>query len=157
MRSSLWPRLLLIFAMPVFACAASPLKASKHAALTFPDGKTIQVDVVDTPQDRERGLMFRRGLPQDYGMLFVFARQAPMQFWMKNTIVPLDMVFIGADKTIAKIHRRVKASALDTPEDAVARASGEAQFVLELPAGAGARHKLKEAQKLSFDVVIPPR
>ena len=69
----------------------------------------------------------------------------------------VDMVFIGADKTITKIHKRVKASALGTPEDAVARASGEAQFVLELPAGAGARYKLREAQKLSFDVVIPPR
>ncbi|MDE2236469.1 MAG: DUF192 domain-containing protein, partial [Elusimicrobia bacterium] len=108
----------------------------KRARLAFADGKAIQVDVVDTPAQRERGLMFRRRLPRDYGMLFVFPAQLKLNFWMKNTLVSLDMVFIGADKRITVVHPRMKASTLRTPDDRVAIAGGLAQYVLELPAGA---------------------
>ncbi len=101
--------------------------------------------------------MFRRNLSRDYGMLFVFPRQMPMQFWMKNTFVPLDIVFIGADKRITVVHKRVKASTERTPDVEVARAGGVAQFVLELPTGAADRRKLKEGQTLTFDVAIPER
>jgi uncharacterized membrane protein (UPF0127 family) len=147
----------LLLLLAAFAAAGVPLKASKHAPLTFPDGKTINADVVDTPMDRERGLMFYKKLPRDYGMLFVFSRELPMHFWMKNTLVPLDMVFIGADKTITVVHERVPASTESTPDSKVARAGGMAQYVLELPAGAAARHKLKAGQALKFDAAIPNR
>ena len=137
------------------ALAGEPLKASKHAALTFPDGRTIQADVVDTPLDRERGLMFRRKLARDYGMLFVFPAQRSMTFWMKNTLVPLDMVFLDRDKKITTVFERVKESTEKTPDSDVARAGGIALYVLELPAGAAKRHKLAQGQTLSFDAAIP--
>jgi uncharacterized membrane protein (UPF0127 family) len=135
--------------------AAAPLKASKQTDLTLPDGKTLRVDVVDTPFDRERGLMYRKNLPADYGMLFVFPAEMPMSFWMKNTLVPLDMLFIGSDKKVNVLHENVKASKLDTPDEKVARAGGVAQFVLELPAGAIKRRKLKKGDALKFDAPIP--
>ena len=94
----------------------------KKAKLAFPDGKTIVVDVVDTPEQRERGLMYRKSLPKDYVMLFVFPRERGMQFWMKNTWVPLDMVFIGKDKRITSLHRGVTASTEKTTTEEVARA-----------------------------------
>lgn len=131
------------------------LKASKHTELVLPDGFVVHADVVDTPLDRERGLMYRRKLAKDYGMLFVFPREMPMQFWMKNTLVSLDMLFIGADKKITRVHERVKASTEQTPDDEVARAGGPALYVLELPAGTAAKHKLKAGQELKFDVLIP--
>ncbi len=163
-RSSVGPVLILAVAVaaasgvfPVRAAAESgrPLKAAKHAPFTFPDGKTIRVDVVDNPMDRERGLMFRRRLAPDYGMLFVFNREEPLTFWMKNTFVPLDMVFIGADKKITAVFSEVKASTEKTTDDDVARAGADAQYVLELPAGAAQRHKLAAGQTARFDVAIP--
>lgn len=153
-------RLLLALALAAAAQLTpygEPLRARQQTALTFPDGKTIQVDVVDTPLERERGLMFRRKLPKDYGMLFVFPREEPMTFWMKNTWASLDILFIGADRRLSRIHRKVKPSTEKTTDEQVARAGGAGQFVLELPAGAASRHKLNEGDALKFEAAIPPR
>jgi uncharacterized membrane protein (UPF0127 family) len=147
----------LTFALASAASAASctPQKVAKKAKLGFPDGKTIRANVVDTPQSREIGMMCLTKLSRDYGMLFVFPEDAGLDFWMKNTLVSLDMVWIGADKTVTVIHDRMKKSAEDTPDLEIARASGRGQYVLELPAGAAARHHLKAGDKLKFEVAIP--
>jgi uncharacterized membrane protein (UPF0127 family) len=146
--------LLLAAAASVFALSPNgePLRARKQTRLTFPDGQMIRVDVVDTPLERERGLMFRRKLPSDYGMLFVFPREERMNFWMKNTWVSLDILFIHDDKTIQRIHKKVKPSTAKTADDEVALAPGQGQYVLELPAGTSARRKLKEGDALKFEV-----
>jgi len=125
--------------------------------LRFASGRQIQADVVDTPAARERGLMFRKSLPKDYGMLFAFPAQMRMQFWMKNTWVSLDIVFIGQDKLITRLHERVRPSTKKTTDEEVSRVSGLAQYVLELPAGAARRYKLKEGQAIEFDVRVPER
>lgn len=139
------------------APACKPQVVAKKAALTFPDGKKIKVDVVDTPATRETGLMCRTKLPRDYGMLFVFPQQMGLGFWMKNTLVSLDLVWIGSDKKITVVAPRLKASTVDTPEDKVARAGGRGQYVLELPAGEAKRHHLKAGDFLKFKVDIPDR
>lgn len=118
--------------------------------LAFPDGSAISVDVAETPATRQKGLMYRTALAPDYGMLFVFEAESVIQFWMKNTLVDLDMVFIDKDKRITVVHRDVPRSRLDTPESEVARRSGLARYVLELPAGAAARRGLKAGQALRF-------
>ena len=101
--------------------------------------------------------MFRRSLPRDYGMLFVFPAEKPMQFWMKNTWVSLDIVFIDNDKRITRVHKRVRPSTAKTTDEEVARVGGPAQYVLELPAGAADRERLKERQALRFAVELPER
>jgi len=128
----------------------------KTTTLAMPGG-VITADVVDTPAARERGLMFRRSLKPDYGMLFVFPGEMPLGFWMKNTYVPLDIVFIGADKRVTGIHANVRASTPKMPDEEVARAGGYGQYVLELPAGAAKRWKLRKGAKLKFEVAIPER
>ena len=155
--------LALAFALPALAApapstapGAAPQSGLARARLKFPDGKTISVDLAATPLQREVGLMNRTKLPKDYGMLFVFPVEQGLQFWMKNTLVDLDMVFIDHEGRVTAFYPRVPRSELDTPEDKLARRSGLAQYVLELPAGAGARHKLKAGQKLRFAVAIPP-
>lgn len=145
--------ILLGLLLAVSACEASP--AAKTAALRLPTGKTLRVEVMDTPAGRERGLMFRKSLPKDYAMLFAFPVEQGMNFWMKNTWVSLDIVFIGKDKRITAVHRRVKPSTEKTTDAEVARVGGLAQYVVELPAGAAARYKLETGQALKFDVAVP--
>jgi uncharacterized membrane protein (UPF0127 family) len=133
-----------------------PQTVSKKAKLTFPDHKTITVDVVDTPATRETGLMCRTKLKRDYGMLFAFPADMDLNFWMKKTLVSLDIIWISSDKKVTVIHDKLKASKADTPDDKVVTARGTGMFVLELPAGAAARHKLKAGDALDFTVAVPP-
>lgn len=137
------------------AAHGKPLVPAKRAAITFPDGKKINAYVVDTPVSRERGLMYYKKLRPDFGELFVFPREMLMTFWMKNTLVPLDIVFIGADKKISVVHANMKATTPKTPDEEIGRCGGTALYVLELPRGAAKRHKLKAGDRLKFDVNLP--
>ena len=118
-------------------------------------GAKIKADIADTPKEREEGLMFRKKLPKNYGMLFVFPREDYFEFWMKNTWVNLDMVYIGWDKKITALYPNVAASTPKTADADVARVGGRAQYVLELPAGAAKRDHLSVGQSLKFKVKIP--
>lgn len=139
------------------SAVCKPQKIAVKTPLTFPDGKTIRANVVDTPASREKGMMCLTRLKSDYGMLFVFPQEMDLNFWMKDTLVSLDMVWIGADKKVTVVHDHMKKSTVDTPDDKVAVAGGRGQYVLELPAGAAARHQLNPGDQLKFDAAIPPK
>src|SRR5882757_2534369 len=82
----------------VRAAELQPLEiASKSGVHVF------AVEMATTPEEQAKGLMFRRQLPEGQGMLFDFHREQPTSFWMKNTYVPLDMIFIRADGRILRI------------------------------------------------------
>ena len=134
-----------------------PQKAAKKTKMTMPNGKSIRIDIVDTPDTREKGLMCVRKMPKDYGMLFVFSQDMYLNFWMKNTLVPLDILWISADKKITSIHEKLPASIERTPDLLVARAGGRGQFVLELASGEAKRRGLKFGDTLKFDAVIPDK
>lgn len=75
------------------------------------EGKAIHdftVEVAVTPEELAQGLMFRKTMPKDHGMLFVFGNEAMRTFWMKNTLIPLDIIFVDADGKIVKIHENAK-------------------------------------------------
>lgn len=138
-------------------CAPQVVPDSKKTDLTFPDGKTIRVDLVDTPATRETGLMCVTKMPRAYGMMFVFSQDMHLNFWMKNTLVPLDILWIGVDKKITTIHEKLRASAMDTPDDKIAAAGGRGQFVLELASGEASRRKLRVGDTLKFKAEIPDK
>lgn len=90
----------------------------------------FNVEVVDTPESRAQGLMYRQELADDAGMLFDFKEERPVSFWMRNTFIPLDMLFIEADGTVLNIHVNAR------PHDTTSiPSSGPVQFVLEIPGG----------------------
>ena len=90
----------------------------------------FNVEVVDTPQGRAQGLMFRQELAKDAGMLFDFKETRPVSFWMQNTFIPLDMIFISAEGVVENFHVNAR------PLDPTSIPSGvPVQFVLEIPGG----------------------
>jgi uncharacterized membrane protein (UPF0127 family) len=102
----------------------------------------LRVQVASTEPQRERGLMGVRKLAPHSGMLFVFDSDAPIEFWMKDTLIPLDMVFIGRNGTVRSVFSNVPIVSTDTPDDRIPRRDGVAKYVLELPAGEAARDGL---------------
>jgi len=97
----------------------------------------VQVEVASSPQDRARGLMFRRKLSANSGMLFVFPVEMNQPFWMKNTPLSLDLVFIGENRRIVAFIQDAKPQSSDSLD-----AKTPALYVLEVPAGFVRRHGL---------------
>lgn len=83
--------------------APDPATAPRVVFVTPAGDVTVAVEIADTPAATRRGLMFRRELARDAGMLFVFDTEEPRQFWMKNTYVPLDMIFVTAGLEVAGV------------------------------------------------------
>ncbi|HET6465266.1 MAG TPA: DUF192 domain-containing protein [Nitrospiria bacterium] len=116
--------------------------------LTLPDGKTLQVEVARTEKTRALGLMFRTALPEDRGMLFIFEQPGLHRFWMKNTLIPLDMIWMDERKRIIHIEYQVPPCKLDPC--AVYGPSADSLYVLEVISGVASREKLRPGQTLTF-------
>ncbi len=111
---------------------------------------TVNLEVARTPAVRTRGLMFRRELAEDAGMLFVFPAPEHQTFWMHNTLIPLDMIFIRADRTILGIVKNA------TPEtDDPREVPGESMYVLEVNGGWCDRHGVAAGQRVELTGVAP--
>ncbi len=109
------------------------------------NGKKISVEVADEPAERETGLMYRKSLPEDAGMLFIFEDEAEYAFWMKNTLIPLDMVFIAADSSIVDI---IEAEPCKSDPCAAYKPSGKAKYVLEVNKGYSLNNGIKKGDKV---------
>lgn len=133
-----------------YASAVKVPSRADRAELTFPDGFKVSAELALTPAQQSKGLMFRPSLEPGAGMLFVFKDPGMKSFWMKNTIIDLDMVFLDADLKVLKVFHRVPRSRPDLPEDEIARVSAPASCVLELPAGAARAHGLKPGSVIKF-------
>lgn len=118
--------LALIVSLPLAACSDE----AKLTIQTADGAHEFTVDVVDTAETRAQGLMYVQELAPDAGMLFDFQQERPVSFWMRNTFIPLDMLFIEADGTILNIHVNAR------PHDTTSIPSaGPVQFVLEIAGG----------------------
>ncbi|MCP8939902.1 DUF192 domain-containing protein [Alsobacter sp. SYSU M60028] len=115
----------------------------KLVIVTAQGPKTFEVEVMRTDEERARGLMFRRYLPPDRGMLFDFKDVQTAMMWMKDTFIPLDMVFIRKDGTIARIAENTE------PHSTRTISSGEPVLgVLELNGGQAAKDGIKPGDRV---------
>jgi len=106
---------------------------------------TFHVELARTEPEREKGLMFREHLAPDAGMLFLFEVPMVQTFWMKNTLIPLDMIFIGRDRSIVGVVANAQ------PLTLTARSVGEpSQYVLEIGGGLAARLGIRAGQRVAF-------
>lgn len=133
---------LVLFAV-LLACASGPC-----VTIVTPDGKTlasVSVEVADTNDKRELGLMYRSHLEDDAGMIFVFPHPEQLQFWMKNTKIPLDMIFADGDGHVLG----VVANAVPYSEQNVG-VPGLGEYVLEVNGGYAAKHSIGAGDRLEF-------
>lgn len=147
---------LMASTVTVTACAAQPapaaafqpaqLKGFQRSTLTIErrGGRdSFQVWLALTPAEQQQGLMWIRQLPADHGMLFVLPAPRPMDMWMKNTFVSLDMLFFDPNGTITRIVPRA------TPQsEAIIESGGVVQGVLELAAGEAERRAIRVGDRI---------
>jgi uncharacterized protein len=108
----------------------------------------FQTEVMKTPEQRSKGLMFRQFMPEDRGMLFDFDREEPVAMWMRNTYIPLDMLFIRANGVIHRIHER--AQPLD---ETTIPAGAPVRYVLEINGGVAAKLGLKAGDRVKHPLI----
>ena len=105
----------------------------------------FMVDIAATLEQQQRGLMFRRSLGPDQGMIFPYDPPQSVSFWMKDTLIPLDIIFIRPDRTIARITNA-------KPLDETPLPSGEPiDAVLEIPGGRAAELAIREGDKVVWE------
>ena len=130
--------------------SANTSASSALVSVNYPTGARVLAELADTPQKRAQGLMFRDQLPSDRGMLFVFDEPGLWAFWMKNTKIALDIVWLGADKRIVDFAENVPGCVQDPCLQYQPRQI--ALYVLEVPAGSVKQQKLAKGMSLEFDL-----
>ena len=140
--------LILLATLSLSACASA---GSQWVEL---GGHRYGIEVAKDDAERARGLMFRDAMENDHGMLFIHDRQEPQAYWMKNTKIPLDILYFDDGRKLVSQQRDVPPCSLGDacpayPSDAPAR------YVLELNAGEAARLKLKDGALMTFGPGIP--
>jgi uncharacterized protein len=116
---------------------------NKLTILTAGGARVFEVDVMRSQADLEKGLMFRKSIPADYGMLFDFQREQTIMMWMKNTFIPLDMIFM--DKTGQVVGIIANAAPMS---EKILTVAAPTDAVLELRGGTAARIGLKLGDKV---------
>lgn len=118
---------------------------------TMPDGTVLALELALTPEEISQGLMFRPSLAEDSGMLFIFPEPRYPSFWMLNTFIPLDLVFLDASGNVVHVHENAR----PCPAEPCPRYVPDepAKAVLEINAGAAARFGLSEGARVRVDNV----
>ena len=142
------PRNPAFFAIFAFALGCSGCASASGPWVSL-GGQRYSVEVADNEAERERGLMFRDELPAGHGMLFIHEEEAPLAYWMKNTRIPLDILFFDRARHLVSQQRDVPPCDLGDrcppyPSDA------PAIYVLELNAGEAERLQLKNGATIEF-------
>ncbi len=131
-------------------CPADPTgrPALRSGKVTFLEAKApdVTVEIAEREEERARGLMFRKSMPENEGMIFKFKERVNHTFWMHNTCIPLDMLFIDSDGTIVGIEENTP-----TMNDSTFEVGCPSTYVLELNAGWARSHGVVAGQKVKIE------
>lgn len=146
------PKRVVIGAVPNPDCPADDLETPPvlaHGKVTFfsdtENKKVVSVEIAKEDAHRQRGLMFRKAMPEDEGMVFIFEDTRPLSFWMHNTCIPLDMIFVGPDGTIVAIEENTP-----TLSDDNFSSGCDARFVIEMNAGWARKNGVQAGQRVKL-------
>lgn len=140
----------VVFLAVVFAPLAQTSSTFERSTLTVQTASGLHkfnIELAVAPDQLAFGLMYRRSLAADAGMLFDYGRPQKVAMWMKNTLIPLDMVFIDATGTVAHISERAVPQSLRTISSKVS-----VRAVLELNGGTVARLKIKKGDRIHHPI-----
>ncbi|MBU6527298.1 DUF192 domain-containing protein [Methylocystis sp. MJC1] len=132
---------LILFVAIVGARAETSLE--RLEIVTSTGTHEFRVEVADKPSERAKGLMYRKSMPEDQGMLFDFHVEGPVMMWMKNTYLPLDMIFVSRQGVVTK----VAANTVPMSEEVIS-SGGPAYAVIELNAGAADKIGIKAGDQI---------
>jgi uncharacterized protein len=140
-----------LFALALLAQANALATGAGTLVLKTATGDhNFNIEVATTKEEQALGLMFRRSLPEDAGMLFIYRPPQPAAMWMKNTLIPLDMVFISPDGSVLRIETHTEPFSTK-----VIPSEGEISAVLELNAGQADKIGLKRGDKVVYPGLVP--
>lgn len=139
----------LVSVLGLVACTSG---SKANLSLRGPDGQSVQLaaEIADEPEERSRGLMYRQELAEDEGMIFLFDKPAPLVFWMKNTLIPLDIVFFDQNGTYLSSDTMVPCESDPCP---LYRSGGSAAYVLEVASGFLQKHAVGPGWKLDMNAL----
>ena len=106
--------------------------------------KTFTLEIADSGKTRTYGLMRRDSMPSDHGMIFVFDHEAPLAFWMENTRIPLDIVYLDARGNVVSVKQMKAYDRTSVPSD------GPSQYAIELNQGAAASAGIKKGMTVKL-------
>ena len=152
-RAALWAAPFLVVLALLAAGLLHPAQAMRLETLkliTARGAQVIDIEVTETPAEKAQGLMFRTRLPDSGGMLFFYETPQEITMWMRNTYIPLDMVFIRADGIVHRIEARTE----PLSENIVA-SKGDVTACLELAGGAAERLGLKPGDRVEHRYFKP--
>ncbi|RJQ19950.1 DUF192 domain-containing protein [Candidatus Woesearchaeota archaeon] len=127
------------------ACT-QPQSVGQVPAISF-ENASFTLEVARTAVEKQQGLMFRESLADDAGMLFIFDDTAPRGFWMKNTLIPLDMIYLDENFTVVEVKENVPPC---TEDPCPTYVSVPARYVLEVNAGASARSGIRVGSRATL-------
>lgn len=134
---------------PAAETQSAPPPAAAGPRVVFPDGFVVNVEIAANDELRAQGLMYRDHLDPGTGMLFLFPREGEYPFWMKNTLIPLDMIWIDSNKRVAHVKYEVPpCRVVDCPSYPP---NARARYVLEVAGGEAKKHGLKAGDMLRFE------
>ncbi|UVT16750.1 MAG: DUF192 domain-containing protein [Nitrospira sp.] len=142
----------LVFTGSLFGTIPIGLAAdSGLVSIQTPSGVTIQAEIADTPRKRAQGLMYRDHLEKDHGMLFFFSEPQAWSFWMKNTKIALDLIWLDDKKRVTHVERNVPiCTKTDDSCPQYRPNSDDAVYVLEIAGGTIDGYKIEKGTKLLF-------
>jgi len=126
------------------------------ATITTPEGFSIYLEIAETVDKRSKGLMFRKSLEANHGMLFIFPKMGYWTFWMKNTLIPLDILWMNESGKILHVESRVPICT--KTDDSCPRyySTQESRYVLEIQAGMAKKLGLTPGKQLNISLPFRP-